>query len=56
MGKFAGILNEKQKKKKIDKILYVMSKEKNLIQNTGSRKSPNWVIKNSQASPYITEE
>lgn len=51
MGKFAVILNEKQKKKKIDKILYVMSKEKNLIQNTGSRKFPNWVIKNSQVSP-----
>ena len=44
MDKLPDVLNEEQKKRKVGKLLFVMSKEEGLIKNIGSRKSPRWVI------------
>ncbi len=44
MDKLPDVLSEEQKKRKVGKLLFVMSKKEGLIKNIGSRKSPKWVI------------
>ena len=43
LDKLPEILTDKQKKKKIMNLLNQLSKDKNLIRNTGSKKFPKWV-------------
>ena len=42
--KLPNALDEKQKRKKINNLLYVMSKKDSKIKNEGSKKKPKWVL------------
>ena len=43
--KLPNALDEKQKRKKINNLLYVMSKKDSKIKNKGSKKKPKWVLR-----------
>ena len=48
MDKLPEILTEKQKKTKIHNLLYILSRREEKIENIGSRKYPNWVLKSNK--------
>jgi hypothetical protein len=44
IGKLSDILSEKQKRAKINNLIYEMAKKEKYIKNTGTKKQPKWIL------------